>query len=312
MTDLDPSYLEYKQRQRGMDHARYGFASLQQRSSFQWPKGPRLALCMIVCVEYFPLDQQGKPFKVPGGMTTAYPDLRHYSLREYGNRIGVYRVLDALQRVDARAAFALSAALCERYPLLVDTLAGQGEIIAHGVHMDALHATGVEPETERRFIRDSTVQLRAHTQQAIKGWLSPARSQSAVTPDLLTEHGIAYCCDWVNDELPYQQSTAHGPLMALPAPIELDDQFVITQNMHSEISWAQQCCDAFDFLRDEANQSQQARLLTLVLHPWLIGQPHRIGALERVLAHTHGHSDVAYLQPLEAVQHAMANSHQSK
>ena len=121
--------------------------------------------------------------------------------------------------------------------------------------------------------------------QAVTGWLSPAKSQSANTPSLLVEHGVEYMCDWINDDLPFPFRTAAGDLTAMPLSTELEDRFVIMDNGHAELEWAEQVEDACDFLINEAETMGGGRLLALNIHPWMLGQPHRIRALERVLQH---------------------------
>ena len=147
---LDPSYLEYPHRSYGMDHDRYDWSMLTDRKPVAWPGGKRLALWVNVSLQYYPLNQQGKPFPPVGGMTTAYPDLRHYTLREYGNRVGVFRCLKAFDQYKVKPTFAVSGRLAERYPYLVNRLVERGdEIIAHGWHMDAPHYGGMEESAQR-------------------------------------------------------------------------------------------------------------------------------------------------------------------
>jgi allantoinase len=124
----------------------------------------------------------------------------------------------------------------------------------------------------------------------------------------LAEAGFAYCADWINDELPYplktrSQKAGTTNLHALPLSTELEDRFVLMQNAHSAESWCQQVCDAFDFLVAESVNG--ARLLALQVHPWLIGQPHRIGYFEQVLAHISGSEHVYSAQPSAILQHAL-------
>ena len=289
---LDRSYLEYPMRRHGMDHDRYDWSMLTDRPRVQWPGGKRLALWVNVALQYGPLNQQGKPFPPVGGMTTSYPDLRHYTLREYGNRVGIFRLLKAFDRYGVKPTFAVSARLAERYPYLIRRLVGRGdEIISHGWHMDAPHFGGQDPLAEAELVRRSLQTLREATGQPVAGWLSPSRSQSASTPELLVQHGVRYMCDWVNDDMPYRFRTAHGPLVAMPLSSELEDAFIIHGNLHSEAEYAQQVKDAFDYLLAESAQ-QGGRLLALSLHPWVLGQPQRIGRLEEVLEHIMGHADV--------------------
>lgn len=289
---LDPGYLQYPRRRYGMDHDRYDWSMLTDRPAVQWPGGKRLALWVNVALQYFPLNQQGKPFPPTGGMTTAYPDLRHYTLREYGNRVGVYRFLRAFDRLGIRPTFAVSARLAERYPYLLRRIVERGdEIACHGWHMDAPHFGGMDPAAEEALVERSLGTLRALSGRPVEGWLSPSKSQSANTPDLLAKHGVRYMCDWVNDDMPYEFRTANGPITAMPLSTELEDAFIIHGNMHSEAEYAQQVKDAFDFLYAEAAE-QGGRILALSLHPWVLGQPHRIGRLEEVLEHVTRHDGV--------------------
>jgi hypothetical protein len=111
------------------------------------------------------------------------------------------------------------------------------------------------------------------------------------TPTLLKEAGIEYMCDWINDELPFQFRTAAGEITAMPLSTELEDRFIMQANLHSESEYADQIIDAFDFLYAEATE-QGGRMLALSIHPWMLGQPHRIGKLEQVLAHITGRKAV--------------------
>lgn len=280
---LPDEYLEYSWRQYGNDHKRYDWSMLSDRPSVQWPDGKRLAVWINVSVEFYPLNQRGIPFKVPNGMTMPYPDLRHYSLRDYGNRVGIFRFLKAFERYNIKPTYALNGQLVELYPDLTRRLADTGaELLAHGWNMDHLHYGGQDKTEEAEQIKRTLDMLRQHSGQSIEGWLSPAKNQSENTPDLLTAHGVRYCCDWVNDDMPYVFNTDNGELMMMPLPTELEDQFVIGSNLHSEDSWVQQVKDAIDFLLAES-ATQGGRMLGLNIHPWMMGQPHRIGCLEEVL-----------------------------
>lgn len=279
---LDREHLEYPLRHHGMDHDRYEWSMLADRKAVAWPNGAKLALWVNVSLQFFPLNQRGKPFPPPGGMTMPYPDLRHFTLRDYGNRVGIYRVLDALSDRGVAASFAMNGQLAERCPQLLDTVAGQGEIIAHGWNMDTPHYGGLDEDEEREQITRTLSLLRAGSGQAVTGWLSPGRNESENTPELLVDEGVSYLCDWVNDDMPYAFHTRKGDLVSLPLSTELEDRFVIQNNLHSESSWVEQVCDAADLLLAEAGE-QGGRMLALSIHPWLMGQPHRIGKLEAVL-----------------------------
>ncbi len=282
---LDPSYLDYAHRGYGMDHDRYDWSMLANRSPVKWPGGADLALWVNVAVQFFPLNQSGKPFAPPGGMSTAYPDLRHFTLRDYGNRVGICRCLQALDDYAVTPTFAVNAAIGERAPALLERLlARNNEILASSWHMDSLHH-GDMPEAQEAALIDKSLDVLRSRGCAVTGWQSPAGSQSRSTPDLLADRGIRYIADWINDELPYPFRTRAGDLVALPLSLELDDEFIIRNNLHSEWEYAVQVKDACDYLLAEARATGHGRLLALSIHPWLIGQPHRISAFESVLEH---------------------------
>lgn len=280
---MDKSYLEYPRRSYGMDHDRYEWSMLSERQPVQWPDGKKLALWVNVGLQFFPLNQKGEPFKVPGGMTMPYPDLRHFSLRDYGNRVGIYRFFKAFDRYGIKPTIAMNTRLAERVPYLVDAIKERGdEVICHGYHMDALHYGGQDEAQEAALVKQAVDGLRDITGQPIRGWLSPAKNESAHTPELLAANGIEYFCDWVNDDMPYAFHTTQGGLTAMPLTTEIEDYFILQNNLHSEDSYVEQVCDACDYLLAEANQ-QGGRILALTIHPWLLGQPHRIAKLERAL-----------------------------
>lgn len=289
---LGQEHFDYPHRSYGMDHDRYDWSMLSERKPVVWPNGAKLALWINVNLQFFPLDQQGIPFKVPGGMTMPYPDLRHFSLRDYGNRVGIYRLLKAFDRYGITPTVAINAELVERAPYLIQTIVDRGyEVIAHGWNMDSLHYGGQAIDEERALIERTLTTLREATGQTVTGWLSPARNESENTPELLAANGVKYLCDWVNDDMPYPFKTQQGSLTAMPLSNELDDTFILMNNLHSEDSYVEQVCDACDYLLQEAEQ-QGGRMLALNIHPWMLGQPHRIGKLEQALAYITGRPGV--------------------
>jgi len=289
---MPADYLKYPLRRHGMDHDRYDWSMLPRRTPVQWPGGARIALWVTTALEWFPLDMKGKPFKAPGGMVTAYPDLRHYTLRDYGNRVGIHRHRKAFEKFGIRPSVAVNGAVAARHPSLVRDLAGAGwEIIANGLDMDHLHYEGLAREEEKKQVDTTLRVLREVSGQSVRGWLSPAKSESNATLDLVAEAGCEYVCDWVNDDMPYPMRTSAGPLTAMPHPIDIDDYTILVQNRHAEAEFTQQLCDHFDVLYQEA-KTQGGRIMAIALHPWVTGQPYRIGALEAALSHMTRHAGV--------------------
>jgi allantoinase len=274
---LDPTYLEYPKRRHGYDHDLYEWSAIQDRKPVIWPGGKSVALWVCVSLEWFPITPSDTPFRAPGHMQTAYPDYRHYTARDYGNRVGVYRLLEAFAKAGVMASFATNSAIAERYPQLVAEIVAAGhEIIAHSTDMNGTIATGIPIEEERALIAQSLDTLEKATGSRPTGWLSIARSQSWNTAELLREAGVRYCCDWMNDDLPYR---FNNDLINLPLNHELSDRQIITVQQQSADSYAQQMRDAFNWLAGESG----GRMLPLHLTPYIMALPYRISALEDLL-----------------------------
>lgn len=289
---LSNDYLNYPWRRHGMDHERYAWSDLFERKPVQWPGGARIALWVMPILQWFPLDMKGKPFRAPGGLTMPFPDFRHYTNRDYGNRVGIFRILKVLDDLQLPSSIALNAIIAQRYPgLIEELLKHDAEIIAHGQDMDSVHYTGMPRDEEDALIRGALETLRKATGQEVSGWLSPGRAQSADTPDLLAANGVAYSCDWANDDLPYAMKTARGTHYAMPMAYETDDRVVMLELHQSEDEWAQQIKDRFDVLYRESAE-YGGRVMSLPLHAWVSGVPYRIGKVREVLEYIVGHSGV--------------------
>ena len=277
---LPDDYLRYPERRRGMDHDRYAWSDLFSRPRVTWPGGARIALWINVSVQWFPLTASAKPFRAPGGLTMPYPDTRHYTSRDYGNRVGIYRILRVLEGLGLPASFAVNATVAERYPSLMQDLTA-GEIVAHGVDAGQVHHSGLATEAETAMVGHTLEVLRASGQR-VTGWLSPGRAQSFTTPDILAAHGVEYCCDWANDDMPYPMRTDAGPLWAMPLAQETDDRTVLLDFRHTEESWLEQVRDRFERLYRESER-YGGRIMSLPLHAWVMGTPSRISYLREAL-----------------------------
>jgi peptidoglycan/xylan/chitin deacetylase (PgdA/CDA1 family) len=280
---LPESYFTYPHRGYGMDHDWYEWSMLPRRAAVEWPDGARIALWVTVALEFFPLDQPAEPFKAPGGMVTPYPDLRHYTLRDYGNRVGVFRVFKILDELGITPSVAFNSKVSERYPhLMAEVVRRDWEVLANGVDMGRLHYGGLARDAEAELVDESFGVLREMSGQPVGGWWSPARSESMNTLELVAERGGRYVCDWYNDDMPYPITTAGGPLYSMPLSHELDDQTIQVQYHQTEAEFAEQLGDGLRVLYDESAE-QGGRILSIVIHPWVSGQPHRIKALARAL-----------------------------
>lgn len=278
---LDASYLEYPKRRYGYDHDLYPWSALRERKPVIWPEEKSVAVWICVSLEWFPIVPNDAPFRAPGHMQTAYPDYRHYTAREYGTRMGFYRLLDAFAKAGVKVSVATNSAIAQRYPQIIKDIIESGhEIIAHSTDMNGTIASGQSVEDERALILQSLDTLENVTGKRPGGWLSIARSQSFNTIDLLKEAGVTYCADWVNDELPYRFNNG---LINLALNHELADRQIITVQQQSVDSYAQSMLDAYDWLEGEARQ-YGGRMLPMHVTPYITGLPYRINAFEKLLA----------------------------
>jgi peptidoglycan/xylan/chitin deacetylase (PgdA/CDA1 family) len=281
---LDPAYLEYPQRREGMDHGLYAPSPMPSRTPLNWPGGKPVAVTLLVNLEWFPITPSDKPFRAPGHMVTPYPDYRHYTAREYGTRVGFYRLLDAFAKAGVKATIAVNSVIAERYPsIIADILNGGHEIIAHSTDMNGTIASGISEDEERALILESRDTLAKAIGTPPRGWQSIARSQSFNTPRLLAEAGFDFMCDWVNDDLPYIATTTAGPIVSVPFNHELSDRQMIAVQQQSMDSVAQQIEDALAWLKAEAVQYGAARVLPFTLTPYITGLPYRMDAFEALL-----------------------------
>ncbi|KQM70896.1 polysaccharide deacetylase family protein [Sphingomonas sp. Leaf20] len=283
---LDPTYLDYAKRRLGYDHDLYPYDMLPKRAPIAWPDGKTVATWIVVSLEWFPITPEDKPFRAPGHMQTAYPDYRHYSAREYGTRVGFYRLLDAFAKAGVRVSVAANSAIAERYPSIIrDIVAAGHEIIAHSTDMNGTIASGLPLEAERALIASSLDTFERVAGFRPRGWHSIARSQSFNTVPLLKDLGVDYCVDWANDELPW--TFANG-LVNVPLNHELSDRQILNVQQQSVDSYAEQILDAYDWLSAEAAVQGSGRLLPLHLTPYIIGLPYRMDAFEALLGELAG------------------------
>lgn len=289
---LPPDYLQYPLRRHGMDHDRYDWSILPERKPVTWPDGARVALWIVPALEWFPLSSQNKPFRPPGGLERPYPDYRYYTHRDYGNRVGIFRIMRLLDKLGLKASVPISSALAERHPILVEEVVRRGwEVVAHGVDMDKLHWGDLPEDAEAAQVREAVGTLRRLSGQPVTGWLSPGKSESRRTLDLIAAEGIEYTCDWPNDDMPYPMRTATGRLWAMPHSEEINDRTILLQYHHTEDQLVEQVNDQFETLYAEAGRGG-GRIMAITLHPWIIGLPYRIRALDKALSHIAGRSGV--------------------
>jgi len=281
---MSSARLQYPHRRRGLDHAWFPHERTLDRKPIAWPDRKPIALWITVPLEFFPLDAPAQPFRPLGGLDRGYPDYWSYSNRDYGLRIGIYRIMRVLDQLKLTATAAANAAVAERYPrVLAEAALRNWEIMASGIDMGQLHHGGLSLEEERDRVRSARDILTKATGKPIRGWHSPGHSESMHTLQLVKECGFDYVTDWANDDLPYLQHTAAGALCALPLTYEWSDRVLLVQHNLAVEDYEAQVMRAFQRLAAEAGQSGGGRILSLSVSPWIMGYPHRIATLQRLL-----------------------------
>lgn len=270
----------------GMDHDHYPWSPLPERPLWSWPKGANLALGAVVLLEHYEWTPPADAYSLrgaSGGLAALPPpDYIRMTHREYGHRVGVFRVLDALDRHAVPATVAVDSLTAEHYPWLVDHCVSRGcEIVAHGVAASRLITQKMSEAEEVATITSSLDTIERATGVRPRGWLSPEGVESPRTPALLAAAGVSFVCDWPNDEQPYRMTVPEGELVSLPLFLELDDEFALWHRRARVGEWAEMIGEAGHGLHTDG--ARVPRHLLLTLRPWLIGQPHRIGGLEQGL-----------------------------
>ena len=264
-----------------MEHQRFSYSPIVDRKPLRFPNGARVAVWVIPNIEHFHFDKPATSITP----VTAHlrPDVLNYSWRDYGVRVGIWRMMEVMDRYNVPGTVALNSEVCAHYPQIIE--AGNQrhwEWMGHGTTNSVLLNEQTEAE-ERALIRDVVDTIRSATGTVPKGWLSPALSESYRTPDLLAENGIEYVCNWVNDEQPYPMRVAQGRLISMPYSVELNDIPAFLEHGMSAEEFYRMIVDQFDVLYEDG--AKTGRVMAICLHPFLIGHPFRSKYFAKALAH---------------------------
>lgn len=265
-------------------HGRFPYRPITDTDDFHWPGGARLAVYLGFNIEHFAF---GEGLGANIGPASPQPDVLNYSWREYGNRVGVWRCLDLFDALRMPAGVLLNTALYDHCPEVPDAFLARGdELIGHG-HTNAVRQSDLDEAGERALLRHCRERIAAHAGKPPTGWLSPWISESALTPDLLCETGYRYTLNWCHDDRPVRMATRGGPLWSIPYPQELNDIPMIVGRQMDGAAFADMIVDHFDEMLAQANHATHAQPLVMgiALHPYLVGQPHRLRHLRRALRH---------------------------
>jgi allantoinase len=262
-------------------HGRYDYSPLRGRRDYRWPNGRRLAVYFALNLEHFSFGEGLGAELAPGG---PQPDVLNYAWRDYGNRIGAWYLHDAFDALQLPMAALVNSSLYDYAPELVAAHRARGdEVVGHG-RTNAERQGTLDEAAERSLIGEATSRLTKEEGRAPEGWLGPWISHSHLTPDLLAEAGYTYLLDWCMDDQPVWFRCRGGRrILAVPYPQELNDIPAIVGRKENGADFADMIVDQFDEMMELS--ATRPLVMGVALHPYIVGQPHRLRHLKRALRH---------------------------
>jgi len=285
------------------DPGLYDYLRYDLRPKIAWPNGARVAFWLAPNIEFYELEPPPNPIR--SAWPRPAPDVLNYSYRDYGNRVGFWRMLDVFDRCGVRGSVSLNVAVCQHHPEVIEACAARcWEFYSHGTY-NTRYLFEMSEDQERALIQDSIDTIREHTGQKLDGWLAPALTYTERTLDLIAEMGLTYCCDLFHDDQPCPVKTRIGRLASVPYSLEMNDAIAFSVHMMDPHDYADIIKRQFDRLYEEGAVS--GTVMCIPLHPYLIGQPYRIAAFEEALAYITGHDKVWLATGREIAQHFLAH-----
>ena len=285
-------------------HGRYDYSPIPDRKLYDWPDGKRLAVYIGLNIEHFSFGEGlGHTPTSPG----VQPDVRNFAWRDYGLRVGIWRILDLLDELKLPACHLMNTAIYDYAPQIPAAIrARDDEFVGHGRTNSEQQGDYDEPG-ERRLIHDATEAFRKHEGDGPGGWMGPWISESAATPDLLKEAGYRFIMDWSCDDQPIWMRTRAGRLLALPYHIEINDSPAQLSRRHTAADFTGMTIAHFE---EQLRQSEnQPLVFSLALHTFVVGQPYRLAGLRDILTHIANHKmrdRIWFTRPRDIYDHVAA------
>ncbi len=261
-------------------HGRYDYSAITERKDYSWPGGKRLAVHLCLNVEHFSFgDGLGNDYAVPHPQ----PNQRSFAWRDYGNRVGAWRLLELAEAYDLPYALLVNTELYDYCPQMVAAFSRRGdEIVGHG-RTNAERQVDMSFDEERACIREAAAAIEKHEGKRPMGWLAPYISQTPASPALRREAGFRYMMDWPLDDQPVWFRTKHGPILSIPYAHDLNDSFECVSRRTPSQLWCENLIDHFDEMLEES--ARRPLVMPIVLHSFILGQPHRLRRFRQVIEH---------------------------
>ena len=279
----------------------FPYSPIVRRPRIEWPGGARVALWIIPNIEFFSLNE-----RVPPSPQERLPDVPTWAVRDYGNRVGVFRLMRVLDRYSFRATVALNSDLCAQHPIIIEEgQARKWEWMGHN-ESNTRRLNQLPEGEEPRVIRNTLDTIERATGQRPSGWLGSGLQETWDTLDHLAAAGCQYVADWTNDDQPYVMSLEGGrELVSVPYSYDINDKQAFERDHRTPAEFQDMICRQFDTLYEEGEES--GRVMAIVVHPYLTGQPYRIGALDKAIEYICRHAGVWLATGSEITRHYRAH-----
>ncbi len=269
----------------------YDYWPYRNRPRIEWPGGKKLAFWVAPNIEYYEFDPPKNPQRP--GWPKPSPDVVGYSQRDWGNRIGHWRLMELMDKYGMRGSISLSTGLIDHHPEIIEAcVARDWEFFSHGIY-NTRYSYGMNEAQERAVIEDSIRSVQVATGKRIRGYLAPALTHTERTFDLIAEYDFWYTCDLFQDDQPQPIKTKSGQLMSMPYSLEVNDVITYGQLAMTPQRYADVLKRQFDQLLEEGTRS--GTVMCIPLHAYLVSQPHRIRAFESALAHIYQNSSDVWI-----------------
>ena len=283
-----------------MEPRRYGpfaYTPINRRPKISWPDGNHVALWVIPNIETFPLNEP-----VPGGTGVA-PDVINWAPRDYGARVGVFRLMETMAKHGVRGTVALNSEVCDDYPAIIeDAMALGWEFMGHN-QSNSRYLHTMDDKPGRELVAATLDQIEAATGTRPAGWLSSGLQENWTTLDALIDGGVRYVADWINDDQPYVMDVGGRQICSIPYSGEINDIPQCLRMGRTGQEFGELIKRQFDTLYRESVEQGSGRVMAICLHPFIMGVPHRIGGLDDALSYIDGHEGVWKATGSEIIDH---------
>ena len=270
---------------------RITYSPISSRAPLKLPDGKRMAVWVIVNVEEWDINQtMPRTVLTPPAGGSPMPDIPNWAWHEYGNRVGFWRMLKVFDDFKIPAALAINGSAIAAYPQISDAAKARNwEFMGHGFTQRNMQKV----ENEQDDIRKTADVIQAATGRRPRGWLGPGLTESWNTPDLLKQEGYEYVCDWVLDDQPVWLKTTTSPIVNIPYTQECNDVAMMLIQHHKASEYYDRAIDQFEQIYEDSAES--ARIMALVVHPYIMGAPHRLKHFRRIFETIQQKTDVAFM-----------------